>query len=394
MRIGLSGRRCCLHVPRLLGIQLDMNTDSVQHPLRKIIHCDADCFFAALETREDPSLRGRPLAVGGPAERRGVIATCNYEARRYGVRSAMPSAHARRLCPDLLIVPPNMSLYRSVSLQIREIFHRYTEQVEPLSLDEAFLDVSQSEHCRGSATLIAREIRQQVRDELGLTVSAGVAPNKFLAKIASDWQKPDGLTVILPEQVGDFVRTLPVKKIHGVGAVTAAKLKTMGIELCEQLQPLSEIELCRSFGSMGLRLHRLCRGIDERPVNANGRRQSVSVEHTFPVDLPDLQRCLAELPPLISKLHQRLRRIDEGYRIVKAFVKVKFSDFTTTTLERLGTRLSLADYQSLCSEAYERRAAPVRLLGLGVRLLDLRHEGDFIQLQLFEDLSLPGEPVL
>lgn len=350
---------------------------------RKIIHCDADCFFAALEMREDPSLRGRPLAVGGSERRRGVISTCNYEARSFGIHSAMPSAHAKRLCPDLLIVPPNMSLYREASMQIREVFHSYADRVEPLSLDEAFLDVTGSSHCHGSATLIAREIRQRVREQLGITVSAGVAPNKFLAKIASDWQKPDGLTVVHPEQVQEFVARLPVKKIYGVGKVSADKLHRMGVETCGDLQALNQVELCKMFGSMGLRLYQLSRGQDDREVKSSWRRQSVSVEHTYPSDLPDLSRCLSELPALFTQLHSRLRRLDKNYRIVKAFVKVKFSDFTTTTMERLGTKADLEDYRSLCSEAYERRRLPVRLLGLGVRLVDLKGEAGQHQLELF-----------
>lgn len=351
---------------------------------RKIIHCDADCFFAAMEVREDPSLQGRPLAVGGSEERRGVIATCNYEARTYGVHSAMPSAQAKRLCPDLLIVPPNMALYREASMQIREIFHAYTDLVEPLSLDEAFLDVSQSSHCQGSATLMAREIRQRVQEQLGITVSAGVAPNKFLAKIASDWRKPDGLTVIEPGQVDEFIRHLPVKKIYGVGKVTAQKLHSMGITTCGDLQTLDELTLCQSFGAMGLRLHQLSRGWDDRAVKSTWRRQSVSVEHTYPADLASLSRCLSELPLLFTQLHSRLRRLDKNYRVVKGFVKVKFTDFTTTTLERLGTGVNLEDYRKLCSEAYQRRSLPVRLLGLGVRLVDLQGEISQRQLELFE----------
>lgn len=360
-----------------------MASDDLDQGQRKIIHCDADCFFAAVEMREDPTLQGRPLAVGGSEERRGVISTCNYEARSFGVRSAMPSAHAKRLCPDLLIVPPDMALYRETSMQMREIFHAYTELVEPLSLDEAFLDVSQSPHCHGSATLIAREIRQRVQEELGISVSAGVAPNKFLAKIASDWRKPDGLTVIKPGQIAEFVRHLPVNKIYGVGKVTAQKLHSMGIQSCGDLQKVDELTLCRDFGAMGLRLHQLSHGWDNRAVKSNWRRQSVSVEHTYPADLTSLNRCLSELPPLLSQLHSRLRRLDKNYRVVKGFVKVKFADFTTTTLERLGTGVSLDDYRSLCSEAYQRRSLPVRLLGLGVRLVDLQGEASQRQLELF-----------
>lgn len=364
--------------------------DDVERGQRKIIHCDADCFFAAMELREDPSLQGRPVAVGGSEERRGVIATCNYEARTFGVRSAMPSAHAKRLCPDLLIVPPNMGLYREASMQIREIFHAYTDLVEPLSLDEAFMDVSESEHCQGSATLIAREIRERVRDQLGITVSAGVAPNKFLAKVASDWRKPDGLTVIEPGQVADFVKHLPVNKIYGVGKVSAQKLHSMGISSCGDLQGLDELTLCQTFGAMGLRLYQLSRGWDDREVKSSWRRQSVSVEHTYTTDLPSLRRCLSELPSLFVQLHSRLRRLDENYRVVKGFVKVKFADFTTTTLERLGTGVHLEDYRELCSEAYHRRSLPVRLLGLGARLVDLQGDGSQQQLELFDSSCQPG----
>lgn len=364
-----------------------MASDEAEQRQRKIIHCDADCFFAAVEVREDPSLRGRPLAVGGSEERRGVVATCNYEARSFGVRSAMPSAHAKRLCPDLLIVPPNMSLYREISMQIREIFHAYTDLVEPLSLDEAFMDVSESKRFQGSATLIAREIRQRVRDHLGITLSAGVAPNKFLAKVASDWRKPDGLTVIEPGQVADFVKQLLVNKIYGVGKVSAQKLHGMGITTCGELQALDELTLCQTFGAMGLRLYQLSRGWDERPVKSHWRRKSVSVEHTYSADLSSLERCLGELPPLVNQLHSRLRRLDKNYRVVKGFVKVKFADFTTTTLERLGTGLRLEDYRDLCSEAYQRRCMPVRLLGLGVRLVDLQGDGSQRQFDLFDPVS-------
>ena len=189
--------------------------------MRKIIHCDCDSFYASVEMRDDPRLRGIPIAVGGSASRRGVIATCNYEARAYGVRSAMASAYAKKLCPELLIVPGRMSVYREVSQAIQAIFADYTPLIQPLSLDEAYLDVTDSQACRGSATLMAKEIRQRVRDTQGITVSAGVAPNKFIAKIASDWNKPDGLKVVLPDQVEDFLRDLPVSRLHGVGRKTA-----------------------------------------------------------------------------------------------------------------------------------------------------------------------------
>lgn len=349
--------------------------------LRKIIHVDCDCFFAAIEMRDDPSLARRPLAVGGAAERRGVISTCNYEARAYGVRSAMASAHAMRLCPDLLIVKPRMEAYREASAQIHEIFSRYTERIEPLSLDEAFLDVSGCEHFAGSATRIAADIRQRVWKQLRITVSAGVAPNKFLAKIASDWNKPDGLFVITPDQVEDFVRDLPVTRLHGVGKVTADKLARLGIRRCADLRDWSRFDLGREFGAFGERLWNLARGIDERPVRSESRRQSVSVERTYERDLPDLPACLTQLPPLLDELTRRMARLDSGYQPGKPFVKVKFHDFTQTTLEQVGAGLELDDYAGLLENAFARGAKPVRLIGVGVRLIDTR--GDFEQLRLF-----------
>ena len=336
--------------------------------LRKILHIDCDCFFAAIEMRDDPRLRHRPLAVGGDPGKRGVIATCNYEARAYGVRSAMASAHARKLCPGLLIVPGRMSVYREVSVAIQAIFHEYTPLVQPLSLDEAFLDVSDSTACRGSATLIAREIRQRVRDTQGITVSAGVAPNKFLAKVASDWNKPDGLKVILPEEVDAFMPALPVNRLPGVGKVTAQRLHNLGLDTCGQVQQWRKQDLFREFGSFGERLWELVRGLDERPVVVDRVRQSVSVENTYEQDLPDLQACLAALPPLLDKLALRLGRLESEYRISKPFVKLKFENFTQTTLEQAGTPITPSGFEQLCRQAFARGNRPVRLIGVGVRL--------------------------
>ncbi|HBB77218.1 MAG TPA: DNA polymerase IV, partial [Pseudomonas sp.] len=270
--------------------------------MRKIIHVDCDAFFAAIEMRDDPSLANRPMAVGGLAEQRGVIATCNYEARAYGVRSAMASAHALKLCPDLLIVRPRREAYREASQEIHTIFRSYTDLIEPLSLDEAFLDVTGCEHFAGSATRIAQDIRRRVWQQLRITVSAGVAPNKFLAKIASDWKKPDGLFVITPAQVDEFVLGLPVTKLHGVGRVTAEKLQRMGIRTCADLRARNRLDLLRDFGSFGERLWGLAHGIDERPVQVESRRQSVSVENTYDRDLPDLAACLERLPELLQEL--------------------------------------------------------------------------------------------
>lgn len=350
--------------------------------MRKIIHIDCDCFYAAIEMRDDPRLRNRPLAVGGDPGKRGVIATCNYEARTYGVHSAMASAYAKKLCPDLLIVPGRMQVYKEVSVAIQAIFHEYTPLVQPLSLDEAFLDVTDSPACHGSATLIAREIRQRVQDTQGITVSAGVAPNKFLAKIASDWNKPDGLKVILPEEVDDFVLALPVNRLHGVGKVTAARLHKLGVDTCAELRVWRKQDLAREFGSFGERLWELARGIDNRPVVVDRVRQSVSVENTYEHDLPDLQSCLGALPPLLDKLAQRLGRLDGGYRVSKPFIKLKFHDFTQTTLEQAGAPITPQGFEQLCSQAFARGGRPVRLIGVGVRL-DNAHTPLGEQLLLF-----------
>ncbi len=352
---------------------------------RKIIHCDCDCFYVSVEMRDDPLLRGRPVAVGGASDRRGVISTCNYEAREFGVRSAMPSVTAKRLCPDLLILPTNMEKYRRVSQQIRAIFFNYTDLVEPLSLDEAFLDVTESTYLQGSGTLIAEDIRRRVKDEVGITLSAGVAPNKYLAKIASDWNKPDGIKVIRPEDVTQFVFHLPVTKIFGVGKVTAQKLRTVGIETCGDLEKYSIYELTEKFGRFGRRLYELARGFDERPVETQHIRKSLSVERTYAKDLDLLDHCLEQMPELFIQLKSRLRRVDERYLIHKIFVKLKFSDFSATTLERVGNDLTLHNFKELCRQAHERGNKAVRLLGIGVRFIDLNGGGSPAQLSLFEE---------
>jgi len=348
--------------------------------MRKIIHIDADCFFAAVEMRENPRLANRPIAVGGAADKRGVIATCNYPARAFGVRSAMATAYAKKLCPALLVIRPRFELYREVSQQMRQIFRNYSEHIEPLSLDEAYLDVTGSVHFSGSATRIAADIRRQVKDKLGLCVSAGVAPNKLLAKIASDWRKPDGLFVIRPEEVLDFVAELPVNRLYGVGKVTASKLERLGIQTAGDLRERDLLELIRLFGRFGEQLWQFSRGIDERPLETASKRQSLSVETTFAKDLPDIESCLAELPALLAELERRLQKLGE-YRVDKPFVKVKFCDFNQTTLEQSGARADLEGFSALLQKAYARVAKPVRLLGIGVRLREIGGAGE--QLLLF-----------
>ncbi|MBW2942579.1 DNA polymerase IV [Zhongshania aquimaris] len=335
--------------------------------MRKIIHCDCDCFYASVELRDDPSLKGRPVAVGGAAERRGVVATCNYEARAFGIHSAMPTASALRRCPDLIVLTPRMDKYREVALQIRAIFSRYTEQIEPLSLDEAYLDVSDCDAFQGSATRIAEAIRQQVRDEVGITISAGVAPNKFLAKVASDWDKPDGLTVITPSQVDEFVLSLPVKKIHGVGKVMSARMATEAIFSCADLRQKSLNELLGLFGKFGHQLFDYARGIDERAVKPHRERKSLSVETTFAQDIVGVDAAKSRVAPLLLELETRLlRRGDKKFS--GAFVKLKSDDFRQTTIDRrYEGDLTSVLFEQLLEEAWARMASPLRLIGIGVR---------------------------
>ena len=354
---------------------------------RKIIHVDADSFYASVEMREDPSLRNRPLAVGGSAEGRGVIATCNYEARAFGVHSAMSSRVALRRCPQLLIVKPRFELYRQVSRQFHDVFRRYTDRIEPLSLDEAYLDVSDCTDCQGSATRIAEAIRRQIREELQLTVSAGVAPNKFLAKVGSDWDKPDGCFTIAPQDVADFVRDLPVSRINGVGAVTASRLAKLGARTCGELQQVPLTLLLRHFGKYGSRLAQLAQGIDNREVKTSRIRKSISVENTYREDIDSPQAMDTALAALLDELETRFHRIEEQYRPSKRLVKVRFNDFSRTTVEELIPEngdhwLNTGAYHALLRQAWDRGRKPVRLLGAGLRLAPRRAD-DHEQLALF-----------
>ena len=350
---------------------------------RKIIHCDADCFFAAIEMRDDPTLRHRPMAVGGSPQRRGVISTCNYEARHYGIHSAMASRTALKLCPDLILVPHRIDKYREAAAVMREVFHLYSDQVETVSLDEAYLDVSDSPHFDGSATRIAAAIRAIIAARLGITVSAGVARSKFLAKVASEWRKPDGLFVITPDQEQDFIQALPVKAIPGVGPVTAQKLERLGLSYCRDLLLLPLDELVRQFGVFGHRLYQFARGIDERQVRPERVRKSLSVEHTFPSDLPDFANCVTHLDSLHQEMCSRLADKSPQGAIAKLFVKIRFDDFTTTSLETGGNQPHLDTYRQLLHSGLQRGQRPVRLLGLGVRFELERGAGNMSQLSLF-----------
>ena len=332
--------------------------------LRAIIHLDMDCFYAAIEVRDRPSLRGKPVGVGGARDRRGVLTTCNYEARKFGVRSAMPTFMALQRCPDLIVLPTRFDVYRREAAVIRGILHRFTSLIEPLSLDEAYLDVT--EH-PGAPGPLAQVIRGTIFRKTKLTSSAGIGPNKLIAKIASEINKPNGQFEVTPEQVPEFMEKLPVRKIWGIGEKTERKLEELGVKTCGQLQRFSRPELVEFFGKFGLDLYDLCRGIDQRPVEPDRPRKSLSTEETFAADLTTVDQCEEKLEELFQELMADLAQKESTREIRKIFVKLKFNDFTRTTAERAGLAPTLADFHSLLAEAFARTGKPVRLIGLGVR---------------------------
>lgn len=337
---------------------------------RKIIHVDMDCFYVAVEMRDKNLDPNRPYAVGGSPEGRGVISTANYKAREFGVRSAVPASQAIKLCPRLVILKHHFEKYRSASQKIRKIFSDYTSLIQPLSLDEAYLDVSDSSQHQGSASLIAQEIRDRIFKELQLTASAGIAPNKFLAKVASDWNKPNGQYTITPTQITSFVKQLPVSKIPGVGKVTNQKMQNLGIHSCLDLQRYTMTELSYHFGQWGPTLYNLCRGLDDRAVRPSSARKSLSVERTFNKDLTDIPEILERLPSVYEEFQNRLQGSDIPEDKIKSiYTKLTFCDFKKTTKEiAFHKNLSVRLFEELITEAFLRQEKPVRLLGLGVRL--------------------------
>ncbi|HKP03876.1 MAG TPA: DNA polymerase IV [Chthoniobacterales bacterium] len=331
---------------------------------REIIHLDMDCFYAAIEVRDQPALRGKPVGVGGARDRRGVLTTCNYEARKFGVRSAMPTFMALQRCPNLIILPTRFDVYRKESAAIREILYRFTPLVEPLSLDEAYLDVTAHPGAPGP---LAQVIRGLIFRKTKLTASAGIGPNKLVAKIASDLKKPNGQVEVKPEEVPAFMAKLPVRKLWGIGEVTEQKLDKLGIATCGDMQRLSRVALQEHFGKFGIELYDLCRGIDDRPVEPDRERKSLSNEETFSTDLETLTECEEKLPELFEELMADLDQKESSRAVTKIFVKLKFHDFTRTTIERAGLPPTLDQFQILLAEAFARTRKSVRLIGLGVR---------------------------
>src|SRR6476659_1316524 len=363
-----------------MAVALNQNLAAMQsdeRPLRKIIHVDMDAFYASVEQRDDPTLKGKPVAVGGGHW--GVVAAASYEARKFGVRSAMPSISAKRRCPELVFVKPRFDVYRAVSQQIRAIFADYTEIIEPLSLDEAYLDVTEDRLALGTARAIAEDIRRRIRDETGLTASAGVSYCKFIAKLASDHRKPDGLTVITPERGAEFVASLPVARFHGVGPVTAKKMHRLGIrtgaDLCDWTLPALEAQ----FGSSGQWYWRICRGIDEREVKPDRPYKSVSAERTFDEDLRDPERLATELEVIAGYAWTRIERAEVIGRTVT--LKIKFGDFTIITRSksfagRVPDQASFAAAGQALLAALHPLSKGIRLLGLGLHnLTEINNSG-------------------
>ena len=336
--------------------------------MRKVIHVDMDAFYAAIEQRDDPSLRGRPLAVGAAAGR-GVVMTASYEARPFGVRSAMPSSRAARLCPDLLFVRPRFDVYKRESRRIREVFARFTDLIEPASLDEAYLDVTEPKGGPMPAVAVARAIKAAIRSETGLTASAGVSFNKFLAKTASGLDKPDGLTVIRPEQALAFLASLPIDRFHGVGPATAKRMRELGITCGADLQTRSEQELIAAFGRVGGHYWRIAMAKDGRPVEPDRPRRSLSVETTFDRDLREEGALREALTPLAEELAARVERA--GFPCRTLTLKVRYADFAIAS-RRTTRPQPFVDGEAILAAGCEllvqrpRRTEPIRLLGLGV----------------------------
>lgn len=346
-------------------------TDGIHPSLlqRKIIHCDMDAFYASVEIRDNPSLRGKPVVIGGSPNSRSVVCTASYEARKFGIRSAMACSKAARLCPQAIFLPPDFTKYQEVSAQIHGIFHRYTDLVEPLSLDEAYLDVT-SNKTGQFAVQIARQIQQDIWQELQLTGSAGVAPNKLVAKIASDIKKPAGLTIVLPAQVAEFMATMPLRKINGIGPVTDGHLQSAGLRLCSDVTRKSREELQQLLGSsMAEWLYDACRGIDERPVETSWERKSMGREDTFPLDYRDITQLHRELARLSQSVSEDLA--EDGLQGKTVTVKVKYADFVQVT-RRTTLKNPIHDADSIFElgrqllERTEAGQRPVRLLGISL----------------------------
>lgn len=352
--------------------------------ISKILHVDMDSFYAAIEQRDNPELKGKPIAVGGSDKKRGVIATASYEARKYGIRSALSTKVAKKKCPRLIIVPPRFQVYKDVSKTLREIFHRYTDLVEPLSLDEAYLDVTENKMDMKSAILIARRIKEDIFKETELTASAGVSYNKFLAKVASDMNKPDGLTAILPEKAQAFMNDLPIEKFFGIGQATAKKMHRLGIKKGIDLRNFNKLDLARHFGKSGAFYYDIVRGVDSRVVNPDRVRKSYSEERTYAEDLDELKTIVANLEKMALHVSEGMKKTEIKGKTIN--IKVRFENFETITrsstigfytneFDHIKTEV-LKLYHALENER------SVRLLGVGMSNLDTEIDNSQLSLGL------------
>jgi len=358
---------------------------SDNQPARKIIHIDMDAFYASVEQRDFPEYRGKPLIVGGSPEGRGVVAAASYEVRKYGVHSAMPAARAIRLCPHAIFVKPRFEVYSEVSRQIREIFFQYTDLVEPLSLDEAFLDVTENRLEIPSGTLIARKIKRQIKEQTRLTASAGVSYNKFLAKVASDLDKPNGLSVITPEEAPEFLEQLEIGEFFGIGEATEKKMKSLGIHTGADLKAWSEIDLVEKFGKTGRFYYRIVRGIDRREVKTHRTRKSIGKERTFTEDIDDLNWIHNFFDELSEKIAESMNKKNAAGKTVT--IKVRYDDFETVTRSisfdhYLSDAADIADTAKKLLEQTAVGPRKVRLLGITLSNLNLNEQGHFEQLEI------------
>ena len=357
---------------------------------RKIIHIDMDAFYASVEQRDNKELRGKPVIVGGSPESRGVVATCSYEARKFGVHSAMPSKVAYVRCPHAIFVPPRFDVYHKVSCQIREIFKRYTDIIEPLSLDEAYLDVTENKKCIEYASVIAKRIKSEIYKEIGITSSAGVSYNKFLAKIASDYQKPNGLTVITPEKAQEFIDKLPIKKFFGIGKVTEKTLKMMGINNGYDLRNMELIQLETIFKKKGYDMYNFARGIDHRPVKVSRERKSVGAESTFISNVNfDSDELNEHIKEVVKDVYMRLNSINKSGKTIT--VKVKYEDFQQVT-KRHTLKIPIHTYDDILGntniliEKIKDKNKQIRLIGVSISNLSDKEKEMYTTISLFDKL--------
>ena len=355
---------------------------------RKIIHVDMDAFFASVEQRDNPKLRGKPVVVGGSPDKRGAIAAASYEARKYGIHSAMPSRQAAKLCPHLIFVRPQMGKYRDISQQIREIFLSYTPLVEPVAFDEAYLDVTEPITDHPSAMAIAREIKQRIRQETQLTASAGLSVNKFLAKMATGINKPDGLSLIRPEEGAAFVQKLPIEKFHGIGKATTKKMHQLNIKTGADLYEWSEEKLIQQFGKVGRYFFQIARGNDSRIVNPNRVRKSVGAERSFDPDIRDRNQCLEQLQNIAENVHHRLLKANKQGKTLT--LKVKYANYQQITRSRTIEQHydTLQKISLTAQELFQQHVEqhPIRLLGISIGGLNSNQSSPIKQLSLFPDI--------